>query len=151
MLCVCAGAAAAYHGSAGRPLRRAEALTDAAVLLASQGGTVPARDWFDEAVGLYRDMGARWAIRGAAARLRDYGIQPPQEDYRARLAPGWESLTATEAKVARLIGYGRSNPEIAAELSLSRNTVRAHVSRIMAKLGARSRMEIATPVCDRTE
>jgi DNA-binding CsgD family transcriptional regulator len=144
-------AAAAYHGSAGRPLRRAEALTDAAVLLAGQGGTGPARDWFDEAVGLYRDMDAQWAIRGAAARLRDYGIQPPQEDHRARPARGWESLTATEAKVARLIADGRSNPEIAAELSLSRNTVQAHVSRIMAKFGARSRVEIATPVCDRTE
>jgi DNA-binding CsgD family transcriptional regulator len=144
-------AAAAYHGSAGRPLRRAEALTDAAVLLAGQGGTVPARDWFDEAVGLYRDMKAQWAIRAAAVRLRDYGIQPPQEDHRARPARGWESLTATEAKVARLIADGRSNPEIAAELSLSRNTVQAHVSRIMAKLGAQSRMEIAAPVCDRLE
>jgi len=29
--------------------------------------------------------------------------------------------------------------------------VQAHVSRIMAKFGARSRVEIATPVCDRTE
>lgn len=144
-------AAAAYHGSAGRPLRRAEALTDAAVLLASQGGTAPARDWFDEAVGLYRDMEAQWAIRSAAARLRDFGIQPPQEDYRARPSRGWDSLTATEAKVARLMADGRSNPEIAAELSLSRNTVQAHVSRIMAKFGARSRMEIATPVWDRLE
>lgn len=144
-------AAAAYHGSAGRPLRRAEALTDAAVLLAGQGGTGPARDWFGEAVGLYRDMEARWAIRSAAARLRDYGIQLPQEDYRARPARGWKSLTATEAKVARLIADGRSNPEIAAELSLSRDTVRAHVSRIMAKFGARSRLEIAAPVRDGTE
>jgi DNA-binding CsgD family transcriptional regulator len=121
------------------------------VLLASQGGTGPARDWFDEAVGLYRDMDAQWAIRAAATRLRDYGIQPPQEDHRARPARGWESLTATEAKVARLIADGRSNPEIAVELSLSRNTVQAHVSRIMAKLGARWRREIATPVCDRLE
>ena len=136
-------AAAAYHGSAGRPLRRAEALTDAAVLLAGQGGTVPARDWFDEAVGLYQGMEARWAVRSAAARVRAYGIRPRQDDYRARSAHGWESLTPTEAKIARLIADGRSNPEIAVRLSLSRDTVRAHVSRILAKFGARSRTEIA--------
>jgi DNA-binding CsgD family transcriptional regulator len=135
--------AAAYHGSAGRPLRRAEALTDAAVLLAGQGGTVPARDWFDEAVALYRGMGARWAIRSAAARLRGYGIRPRQQDDVAASARGREPLTPTEAKIARLIADGRSNPEIAAELSLSRNTVQAHVSRILAKFGARSRAEIA--------
>jgi DNA-binding CsgD family transcriptional regulator/tetratricopeptide (TPR) repeat protein len=136
-------AAAAYHGSAGRPLRCAEALTDAAVLLASRDGTVPARDWFDEAVGLYRGMGAQWAIRTASARLRGYGIRPRQHGYRARSASGWESLTPTEAEIARLIADGRSNPEIAAELLLSRNTVQTHVSHILAKFGARSRMEIA--------
>ncbi len=137
-------AAAAYHGSAGLPLRRAEALTDAAVLLARQGGTVPARDWFDEAIGLYRRLEADWAIRSASARLREYGIQPRQDADRARPAHGWESLTPTEAKIARLIADGRSNPEIGAELLLSRNTVQAHVSRILAKFGAQSRREITT-------
>jgi DNA-binding CsgD family transcriptional regulator len=143
-------AAAAYHGSAGRPLRRAEALTDAAVLLAGRGGTAPARDWFDEALGLYRGMGARWAVRGAAARLEAYGIRPRQDDGQAPAARGWQSLTPTEAEIARLIADGRSNPEIAAELLLSRNTVRAHVSRILAKFGARSRKEIAAPAPGRT-
>jgi hypothetical protein len=38
---------------------------------------------------------------------------------------------------------GRSNPDIAAELFLSRNTVQTHVSHILAKLGAQSRVEIA--------
>jgi DNA-binding CsgD family transcriptional regulator/tetratricopeptide (TPR) repeat protein len=136
-------AAAAYHGSAGRPLRRADALTDAAVLVASQGGTVPARDWFDEAVALYRGVDADWAVRAASARLRDYGIQPRQHGDGARPAHGWESLTPTEAKIARLIAAGRSSPEIAAALLLSRATVQTHVSRVQAKLGARSRAEIA--------
>ena len=144
-------AAAAYHGSAGRPLRRAEALTDAAVLLASRGGTVPASDWLDEAVGLYRGMEARWAIRSATARLRGYGIRPRQPGDRARPARGRESLTPTEASIARLIADGRSNPEIAAELHLSRNTVQAHVSRILAKFGARSRGELAASVAGERE
>ena len=155
-------AAAAYHGSAGRPLRRAEALTDAAVLLAARGGTAPARDWFDEAVALYREMGARWAIRGASARLGEFGIRPRPDDDGARSTPGgfggvvppgkqsgWESLTPTEAKIAGLIAAGRSNPQIAAELSLSGATVRAHVSRILAKVGARSRLEVAASAARR--
>jgi len=143
-------AAAAYHGSAGRPLRRAEALTDAAVLLAGRGGTAPARDWFDEALGLYRGMGARWAVRSASARLAAYGVHPRPDGGQAPAARGWESLTPTEAEIARLIADGRSNPEIAAELLLSRNTVRAHVSRILVKFGARSRREIAALAAGRT-
>jgi DNA-binding NarL/FixJ family response regulator len=88
-------------------------------------------------------MAARWAIRSAAARVRPYGIRLRQLDDPARPARGRESLTPTEAAIARLIADGRSNPEIAAELSLSHDTVRAHVSRILAKFGARSRTEIA--------
>jgi DNA-binding NarL/FixJ family response regulator len=45
-------------------------------------------------------------------------------------------------KIARLVAGGRSNPDIAADLFLSRNTVQTHVSRILAKLGARSRVDI---------
>jgi DNA-binding CsgD family transcriptional regulator len=135
-------AAAACHESAGRPLWRAEALTDAAVLLAGRGGTRPARERFDEAVGLYRALDAQWAIRRAAARLRGYGIRPRQHGLRPRPAHGWESLTPTEAKIAQLVANGRSNPEIAAELVLSRSTVQTHVSHILVKFGARSRMEI---------
>jgi DNA-binding NarL/FixJ family response regulator len=41
------------------------------------------------------------------------------------------------------VAQGRSNPDIAAELFLSRHTVQTHVSHILAKLGARSRTEIA--------
>jgi DNA-binding NarL/FixJ family response regulator len=45
-----------------------------------------------------------------------------------------------------LVAEGLSNPDIAAGLFLSRNTVQTHVSRILAKLGARSRTEIASEV-----
>jgi DNA-binding CsgD family transcriptional regulator len=45
-------------------------------------------------------------------------------------------------KVAYLVADGRSNPDVAAALFLSRNTVQTHVSHILAKLGARSRAEI---------
>jgi DNA-binding NarL/FixJ family response regulator len=52
------------------------------------------------------------------------------------------ALTPTETKIARMVAVGRSNPDIAAELFLSRNTVQTHVSHILSKLGAHSRAEI---------
>jgi DNA-binding NarL/FixJ family response regulator len=45
-----------------------------------------------------------------------------------------------------MVGAGRSNSDIAAELLLSRHTVPAHVSNILAKLGLRSRSEVAREV-----
>ena len=45
---------------------------------------------------------------------------------------------------------GRSNPDIAAELLLSRRTVQTHVSHILTKLGYSSRIEIAREVDRRT-
>lgn len=53
-------------------------------------------------------------------------------------------LTPREAAIARLITRGMANKQIAAELGLSPKTIEGHVTRIMAKLGARSRVQIAT-------
>ena len=106
------------------------------------GDVALARDRAASAVRQYAKLGAQWDIRRAAARLRAYGIQRVQHSYRERPATGWEALTATEVKVAHLVAQGLSNPDIAAELFLSRNTVQTHVSHILAKLGAHSRAEI---------
>jgi DNA-binding NarL/FixJ family response regulator len=45
--------------------------------------------------------------------------------------------------VLRLVAVGRSNRDIAAELFISGKTVSVHVSRILAKLDATSRIEAA--------
>jgi DNA-binding CsgD family transcriptional regulator len=136
-------AAADYYQSSGRPLEHALALEDAAVLLAARGDQGAARRAAGDAIRAYRDLGARWDLRRAAARLHRTGIRVGKGGQLARPARGWESLTPTEAKIAYLVAQGRSNPDIAAELWLSRNTVQSHVSHILAKLRARSRMEIA--------
>ncbi|MEV6196643.1 response regulator transcription factor [Streptomyces sp. NPDC051920] len=53
-----------------------------------------------------------------------------------------DALTAREREVMRLIAAGRTNDEIAAQLVLSPLTAKTHVSRIMAKLGARDRSQV---------
>ena len=57
--------------------------------------------------------------------------------------PDRGGLTEREVEVLRLLAAGRSNPEIAGALFISRGTARVHVSNILAKLEARSRTEAA--------
>jgi DNA-binding CsgD family transcriptional regulator len=112
------------------------------VLTAGRGDAGAARQALAGAVRIYHELGARWDLRRAAARLAPLGLRPGRAGYRARPVAGWAALTPTEVKVAYLVADGRSNPDVAAQLFLSRNTVQTHVSHILAKLGAHSRAEI---------
>jgi len=143
--------AADVYRSVDRPLERAQVLADAAVLLAARGDLPAARAAFAEAAGLYDSLGARWDLGQATARLTRYGIRPRQQPRRGRPASGWDALTPTETKIAYLISEGRSNPDVAARLFLSRNTVQTHVSHILAKLSARSRAEIVREALNHPE
>ena len=55
-----------------------------------------------------------------------------------------EPLTDRELRVLNLLADGLSNPKIASVLSISRNTIKVHVSSIISKLGATSRTEAVT-------
>ncbi|MEU8581327.1 response regulator transcription factor [Streptomyces abikoensis] len=57
--------------------------------------------------------------------------------------PGLGSLTRREQEVANYLSMGLSNMQIAGRMQVAENTVKTHVSRILAKLGLRSRVEIA--------
>ena len=67
-----------------------------------------------------------------------------QQQARRRLA----SLTPREQQVAAAIAQGHSNADIAAQLHMSLATVKAHVSRLLAKLGAENRVQVALLVHD---
>jgi DNA-binding CsgD family transcriptional regulator len=58
-------------------------------------------------------------------------------------------LTAREADVAALVGQGATNAQIARSLHLSEATVKTHLSHAYAKLGVRTRTELAVLVRDR--
>ncbi|MCL8016217.1 response regulator transcription factor [Streptomyces sp. AS02] len=63
-------------------------------------------------------------------------VKSPEPD--ARL----DALTERESEVMRLVAAGLTNDEIAARLVLAPSTAKTHVSRIMAKVGARDRSQV---------
>ncbi len=69
----------------------------------------------------------------AAARL--------MREVRAPESP--ETLTERETEVLRLLAQGRSNKEIAHDLTIGEKTVKTHVSNILSKLGVPSRTQAA--------
>jgi DNA-binding CsgD family transcriptional regulator len=140
--------AVAYYRTVTWPLALGGVLEDLAVVRAASGDAGEARAALREAVALYAGLGAEWDILRADTRVRPYGVRRRRAGTR-RPETGWEALTPTEAKIAGLVGEGLSNPDIAARLFLSRNTVQCHMSKILAKLQVRSRVEVATVVARR--
>jgi DNA-binding NarL/FixJ family response regulator len=56
--------------------------------------------------------------------------------------PALSALTVREVDVLRLVARGLTNDDIAGRLSVSPVTVKTHVNRILAKLGAETRAQV---------
>ena len=94
----------------------------------------PARESLTAALQLFDQLGAPlWAEKAAAELARIPG--------RAR---GSGELTETERRVAELVAEGFSNKEVAAKLFVTVRTVEANLSKVYAKVGVRSRTELAS-------
>jgi DNA-binding NarL/FixJ family response regulator len=67
---------------------------------------------------------------------------------RAAAERSLQALTGREREVAIQVGCGHSNADIAGQLYMSEATVKAHISRILAKLNAANRVQVAIIVRD---
>jgi len=143
-------AAAERYDDAGRPLQRAKALEAAAGHFVEADDRGQARDAFTRAVEIYTALGAAADAARLQATFRAHGIRRGPHAKHRRATSGWDSLTATEIKIAAFVEEGLSNPEIAARLLLSRRTVATHVSHILKKLNVHSRTDIARESALRT-
>ncbi len=86
----------------------------------------------------------RWRD-GAVRELRALGHRVRRQARDASSgSPG--PLTAREREIADLVAAGRTNREVAEQLVLSAKTIEAHLRNIYAKLGVRSRVELARAV-----
>lgn len=101
-------------------------------------------------IGAVRRVAAGEAMLspGVTRTLIDHVAGDPQAMQRRAAAEAMAGLSERERDVAVLIGEGRSNGEIGAALHLSEATVKSYVTRILGKLGAANRVQVAIVVHD---
>jgi DNA-binding NarL/FixJ family response regulator len=109
--------AALEAGASGYLLKDSDADEVSAAIRAAHQGELP----LDPAIA-----------RGLTSSLRAESRDEPDAE-----------LTARELEILRLLGAGKSNKEIAAELQISERTARTHVSNILGKLDLTSRTQAA--------
>lgn len=95
-----------------------------------------ARESLTRAVEIFERLGARLWSDKAHSELRRIGGRTASEG----------QLSETERRIVELVVAGRRNREVAAELSLSPNTVAWNLKKVYRKLGVSSRTELAAHI-----
>jgi DNA-binding CsgD family transcriptional regulator len=98
---------------------------------------VEARDELRAAHEMFASMGAEAFAERARRELLATG-----ETVHKRSVGSRDMLTAQEAQIASLVGEGRTNAEIGAQLFISPRTVEYHLHKLFTKLGISSRREL---------
>jgi DNA-binding CsgD family transcriptional regulator len=144
-------AAAETWRELGRPYEEARSLWRRAEALIAADDRVAAGEAATTATTIARRLGANWLVReleSLAARARlvldgaaaedgageEVAHEQPEDPF---------GLTDRERQVLALVASGATNREIASELFMAEKTASVHVSRILGKLGVRSRTEAA--------
>jgi DNA-binding CsgD family transcriptional regulator len=126
------GQAVAAHESVGDHFGRARALLGLGVVRRRARQKRASREAIAAALADFEVLGATWWAETARDQLGHIGG-------RTRI----EGLTPAERRVAALVVEGRTNREVAAALFLGERTVETHLTHVYAKLGIRSRGELA--------
>jgi DNA-binding CsgD family transcriptional regulator len=124
--------AVVLHETAGDPFGCARTLLALGVVRRRERQKRAAQDAIEAALARFEELGAEGWVERARAELGQIGGRRRQE-----------GLTAAERRVAVLVAEGRTNREVAAALVLGERTVETHLTHIYAKLGVRSRTELA--------
>jgi len=124
--------AVTQHEEVGDPFGRARALLALGIVRRRARQKRGARESIEAALAGFEELGAATWVEKAQSELGRIGGRTRQE-----------GLTAAERRVAALVVEGRTNREVAAALFLTERTVASHLTHVYAKLGVRSRTELA--------
>jgi DNA-binding CsgD family transcriptional regulator len=138
--------AAALSAADPRPLVRAAVIEDAGRLLPASRAA-EAIPLLETALASYTAAGAGRDAARVRSLLRIRGVRPSNGGPRS--APAWPELTESEFAVVSLVAQGATNREVADRLYLSAYTVNSHLRHVFAKLGIRSRVELARLAAER--
>ena len=125
--------ALAQHDKVPMPFERARTLLVLGEVRRRAKQKRAARETLAASLASFEELGAQIWARRVQSEIARIGGRAPASD----------SLTPTERRVAELVAEGRPTKTVAAELFVSVKTVEGHLSRIYAKLGVRSRTELA--------
>ena len=120
------------HEAVGDPYGRARALLALGSARRRLRQKRSAREAIGAALAGFEELDAQIWVAKARTELGKIGGRTREE-----------GLTAAERRVAALVAQGRTNREVAAALFLGERTIASHLTHIYAKLGIRSRTELA--------
>ncbi|MFD8500848.1 LuxR C-terminal-related transcriptional regulator [Amycolatopsis sp. NPDC059657] len=96
------------------------------------------RPWYHEAYEIARRLGGDWMRMNIKTFMRRDAVAAPSHRVDREL------LTDVEKRVIELIQQGLTNRQIAGAVQVSEKTVENHLTRLFAKTGCRSRLDLAT-------
>jgi DNA-binding CsgD family transcriptional regulator len=99
--------------------------------------------YYREALACYDELGSRRDSARVRMHLRDLGIRVRHWTYEERPLWGWNSMTATEQRIAELVALGLTNREVGREMFISSHTVAFHLRQVFRKLDIGSRVALA--------